>query len=155
MRAAEWRRERIFGAGMCVLSSALAIQAFRYPAESAHFPRFLSVLLLLLSILLVIRGVRAPRPERPTPEEHTPRFSVAESLRSPAAFVFGASAIYLVTMQWLGFLASSILFMAACAGWLGHRRWPTGLVWGVAFPLGLYALFHGVLGLALPMGWLR
>jgi putative tricarboxylic transport membrane protein len=155
MSREEWRKDRWFGVGMGVLSALLTIQSFRYPAESAQFPRFLCTLLLLLSALLLVRVARTPQPRSPEAEPAAPRPAIAAIAKSPTTFVFAASAVYLLAMQWLGFLVSSLCFMLACAWWLGHRRWATGIVWAALFPVALYLLFHSLLGLALPAGWLR
>jgi hypothetical protein len=72
-----------------------------------------------------------------------------------AGGVFAATALYVLAIQWVGFLAASAAFMLACPALLGHRRWAGPLAWGVAFPVALYLLFHSLLGVQLPAGWLR
>lgn len=156
------RKDRLFAGGMLLLSLALTIQSFRYPAESAQFPRFLSVLLVFLSALMVIRVVRAVRTgaDRTRPDDpHAGRPQLSRPglrtfLSSPGVFVFASTALYVLAIQWLGFLAGSVGFMVTCALALGSRRWVLVFVWGLAFPAVLYLLFHSVLGLQLPAGWL-
>ena len=162
MASVSSRKDRLFAVGMLILSLGLAIQSFSYPAESAQFPRFLSVLLVLLSALLTIREVRALRAAAegaPAPDEGAaapPRAGarIGALLTSPETFVFASTALCVLAIQGLGFLAGSVAFMLACAFFLGNRRWVTVLAWGFAFPAALYLLFHSVLGLALPTGWL-
>jgi putative tricarboxylic transport membrane protein len=155
------RKDRLFAGGMLLLSLVLAIQSFRYPAESAQFPRFLSVLLILLSVLLVIRNVRAVRAD--TDQVRPDDVRAARPSQRPAGlgvflahagvFVFGSTALYVLAIQWLGFLTGSVCFMVTCAFSLGNRRWALVLGWGLALPAFLYLLFHSVLGLQLPAGW--
>ena len=158
MTQAEHRRDRLFGVGMCIVSAALAIQSFRYPAESAQFPRFLSVLLVLLSALLAIRSLRsAPAGAHRVAQDERPATTHDQATtlwRSPALFVFGTTAIYILAIEWLGFLTGSIVFMVGCPLCLGSRHWVTLLTWGVTFPLALYLMFHTLLRLPLPAGWL-
>ncbi len=147
-----WGKDRVFAVGMLVLSILLAVQSFRYPAESAQFPRFLSMVLLLLSALLVIREARRGAPPSVAPEAS--RVGLAAMAASPTVLVFLITAAYILAIQWLGFLSGSVAFMLACPLVLGNRRWPGVLLWGLLFPVALYLLFHSVLGVQLPAGWL-
>jgi hypothetical protein len=159
MASAASRKDRLFAGGMLLLSLVLLAQSFRYPAESAQFPRFLSVLLVLLSVLLVIRDLRAGNAQAGPNAVQAARpqragFGLGAFVSSPGVFVFASTGLYVLAIQWLGFLAGTVCFMVTCALALGNRRWALVLVWGVAFPAALYLLFHSVLGLQLPAGWL-
>ncbi len=150
-----WSKDRVFAVGMLFLSILLVVQSFRYPADSAQFPRFLSIVLLLLSALLIIREARAggrSALSRPVPAPGAPR--LASIVFSPTLFVFLATGLYVLAIQWLGFLSASVAVMLACPLVLGNRRWPGVLLWGLLFPSALYLLFHSVLGVQLPTGWL-
>ena len=93
---------------MVVLSTVLAVQSFRYPADSAFFPRVLSILLLLLSLLLLIRAFRqSPREDR-TSGIRGNAFSL---MKSQPMLVFGSTALYIVMIPVLGFLVSTALFI--------------------------------------------
>jgi hypothetical protein len=153
MGTTAWSNDRVFAVGMLVLSILLVVQSFRYPADSAQFPRFLSIVLLLLSALLAIRAARAGgRPEPPPPVAAVPR--PAGVAARPALFVFLVTGLYILAIQWLGFLSASVAFMLACPVALGNRRWAGALLWGLFFPAGLYLLFHSLLRVHLPAGWL-
>ncbi len=146
-----WSKDRVFAVGMLLLSILLVGQSFRYPADSAQFPRFLSIVLLLLSTLLIVREARAGgRSAAPAPAGHR----VARALSSPTLFVFLATGLYVLAIQWLGFLSASVAFMLACPLALGNRRWAGVAFWGLCFPFALYLLFHTLLQVHLPEGWL-
>ncbi len=148
-----WSKDRSFAAGLLILSVLLVVQSFRYPADSAQFPRFLSIVLLVLSALLTIRATRrggSLGPAAPLPA--APR--LAGVAASPTLFVFVATGVYILAIQWLGFLSASVAFMLACPIALGNRRWPGVLLWGLFFPVALYLLFYSLLRVHLPAGWL-
>lgn len=147
----EGTRDRIFAGGMVLLSLALMARSYTYPASSSVFPRFLSVVLLALSALLVVDLLRKPRPQggsRPGP-----RLSLGGVARHPGLFVFGSLTLYVLAMTWLGFMLSTIGFMVGTMLHLGSRSWVAVLAWGVGFPILAYLLFHTLLGLQLPRGF--
>lgn len=161
MTSSRLGRDRLFAIGTLVVSLLLVTQSFRYPAESAQFPRFLSVLLLVLSAMLVIREMRAgsgappPAPGEQEPALASGRHSGLRGIAAgPEALVFASTGLYILAIQWVGFLAGSVAFMLACAAFLGNRRWLAMAAWGLLFPVALYLLFHSLLGVQLPSGWL-
>ncbi len=148
-----WSKDRVFAVGMLFLSVLLVVQSFRYPADSAQFPRFLSIVLLLLSALLTIRAARGGgrlAPAAPPLAATRPAGAAA----SPTLFVFLVTGLYILAIQWLGFLSASVAFMLACPIALGNRRWLGVVLWGLFFPVALYLLFHSLLRVHLPAGWL-
>lgn len=145
------RRNFIFSICMVFLSSFLTIQCFRYPLESAIFPRFLAVLLLLLSLVLLIRALRQPRQAGPK----VPLLAIDSGfLKNPPVQVFGVAAVYVVLISVLGFVVSTALFIFASVSFLDPKKRKFAFVYGLCYSAILYVVFHYILGAALPEGWL-
>lgn len=133
---------------MLALSIALSIKAFTYPAESAQFPRFLTVLQVLFSAGLLVRSIVGRRGEPPRDEPGR-----RPSLIAPLA-VFSSLGLYIVCIQYLGYFVSTALFLAISMIYLGRHR-PL-VVFGAtaAFILVVYSLFVLFIGVRLPRGML-
>lgn len=147
------RKDLLFGLCMAALSIALAVQSFRYPADSAFFPRILSLLLLALSLVIVIRSLRRPGAQK---EEGVAGGSAgaAALMKSPPVLVFTATVLYVMAIPFLGFLVSTALFLFGSILFLNRRRPVLAILYGIGYAASLYALFHAVLKVTLPAGWL-
>jgi putative tricarboxylic transport membrane protein len=145
------RREIAFSICMVALSSFLTFQSFRYPADSAFFPRVLSLLLLLLSLLLLTRAFRQSPREGRTGGTRGNAFSL---INNQPILVFGSTTLYVVMIPILGFLVSTALFIFGSIVFRDRRRLVVAAIYGVCFSAALYFAFHAVLGVTLPRGWL-
>ena len=145
------RKNLVFGLCMVLLSTSLIVQCFHYPLESALFPRFLAVILLLLSMVLLIRALRQSRKEgwkRP--------FLVISSrfFRSPSVQVFGVTAAYIALMSVLGFVVSTVIFIIASVSLLDRKKLKFAFLYGLCYPTILYVIFHFILRVTIPSGFL-
>ncbi|MCX5825101.1 MAG: tripartite tricarboxylate transporter TctB family protein [Deltaproteobacteria bacterium] len=145
------RKDLAFSICMVVLSIVLAVQSFRYPADSAFFPRVLSVLLLLLSLLLLFRAFRRPPKEDRTGGIRGNAFSL---MKNQPVLVFGSTVLYVVMIPVLGFLVSTALFIFGSILFRDRRKLIVAAIYGICFSAALYFVFHAVLGVTLPRGWL-
>lgn len=145
------RKDRWFAGFMVVVSALLLAQAYRYPAESAQFPRFLMILQLIFSVLLLAQAFRPPpaaRADALTPKESGDTLS---SLYAPVK-VFVAASLYIVAIDYLGYYLATAIFLCAAMFWFGSRR-PLMVVSVTAgFLLIVYALFASFMGVRLPEG---
>ncbi len=144
------RKDLVFSMFMVALSIALAVQSFRFPADSAFFPRVLSILLLCLSALLLFRALRRPPGEAGAAGIR----NIASQRKSTPILVFGSTALYVAAIPVLGFLAGTALFLFGSILFLHRRRPVLAVVYGLCFSAALYFLFHSVLKVSLPRGWL-
>jgi hypothetical protein len=62
---------------------------------------------------------------------------------------------YVVVMNYLGFIASTIPYLAGFGAALGERRWARLTFFSVAVPVVIYLVFDATLNVPLPRGWLR
>jgi putative tricarboxylic transport membrane protein len=113
-------------------------EAFTDPLGPAAFPRFVSIPLGLLALVLVIR---------PDAEPAWPRG--AALLRQAAAVL--VLILYALLLEPLGFPLATFLTSAFLARMLG-AGWTAGLAAGFGLGIGLWVIFDPLLGLPLPLG---
>jgi putative tricarboxylic transport membrane protein len=145
------RKDLVFSICMVLLSIVLAVQSFRYPSDSAFFPRVLSILLLLLSLLLLIRAFRQPPREERTGIIRGDAFSL---MKSTPMVVFGSATLYIAVIPVLGFLVSTALFLFGSILYFDRRKLIVAAIYSICFSAAIYFVFHAVLGVTLPRGWL-
>lgn len=141
------RKDRWFASFMVAVSALLLVQAYGYPAESSQFPRFLLVLQMGFSIILLVQAWRVgPAP----PPQDAPSDSWA-SLYAPFK-VFVAASMYVLAIEYLGYFAATALFLCAAMFWFGARRPVVVISVAAGFLLIVYALFVSFMGVRLPEG---
>lgn len=155
MSLKEFKKELGFSVGVSALSAWLVIQSFRYPGDSSQFPRFLSSLMLILSIALLLRTLRK-RPQEPlaccndseaTKPDEGSRFRLPVSVT-----VFLSIIAYILAIQYLGYLVATALFMLGSMWFFGQRRVLVSLAATVLFMALVYVMFVHFFGLRLPEG---
>ena len=141
-------KERIFSIGISVISILLTIQDFRYPAESSQFPRFLCLLMVLFSMIILVRNIM----DKTTAKAEC-LASFKEVMKIPF-IVFASTAMYIFAIQYVGYFVSTVIYMFSIMSMFGQKRiLPMGVA--VTVFLGvIYALFVSFLGLRLPEGFL-
>ena len=131
---------------MVLLSTAFLFRAFMYPAASSQFPRFLMLLQLIFSVVLLVLSLRIPQ------AAGAKIFRLADVY--PPFKVFVASSVYVLAIGYLGYFAATALFLCGSMYWFG-KHGPVVLI-GVSggFILTVYALFVLFIGVRLPEGLL-
>lgn len=149
MRLRESSRDLVFGclslltSGLLFLESTsdkYVITAQDYGFNPVFFPRILLILWMLLSLVVVFRGVATFK--RPSAEP-------ADSLERPL-LAFLLTCAYTVLMHIVGFLFSSVLFCAAFMLLFGYRRLSVVLPTAVVFNVLVWYIFTFTLGVVLP-----
>lgn len=137
-------KERIYSLSVTLISVLLTIQAFRYPAESSHFQRFLCILMVLFSLISLSKSLKDKKPKC---EEIT----FASVVKLPL-IVFLTAIAYILGIAYIGYFVSTIVYMLSMMYLFGERRIvPMGAAIAV-FIIVIYALFVHFLGLRLPDG---
>ena len=137
-------KEKVYSLSVTAISALLTVQAFRYPAESSHFPRFLCVLMVLFSLISLSRALKEKEPKR---EEVT----FASTIKLPLIVFLTANA-YIFGIAYIGYFVSTAVYMIFMMLLFGERRIvPIGAAIAV-FIIVIYALFVHFLGLRLPEG---
>ena len=137
-------KEKVYSLSVTVISVLLTVQAFRYPAESSHFPRFLCILMVLFSLISLSKALKDKEQKR---EEIT----FASTVKLPL-IVFLTAIVYIFGIAYVGYFVSTTVYMLVMMFLFGERRIiPMGAAVAV-FLIVIYALFVHFLGLRLPEG---
>lgn len=136
----------IFGIGYGVLTANLPDRSLPNTPSPAFFPWIITAIILLLSVWLLVRGLRQPRMESEPMDTPTLRLAVS-------AMVFFV--LYVALMPVLGFVLATIPFFTVMMMLYGERR-PLWIVSGtVGFTAALYIIFRHGFSVFLPPGLLR
>ena len=146
-------KDTFFGLFFLILSLYLLceIQTFAMPAEKIRslgpefFPDILASSMALLSGVLTVQGLRAPR------GPILPESWRGATLIAPLAYVAGAVS-FMLLVSTLGFLLWSVLFLAAMQYLMGERRPARTLFFACAVSAVIYVVFATCLRVPLPQG---
>lgn len=111
------------------------------PMNAQTLPYVLSILGIGLSLFLLVMGKS---------DQHDSAQQANEW--QPVTLLIGLTVIYGLTLDWLGFLLSTILFLMAGFWILGERRWSVLLKISVPFVLVFWGLLTQVLDIYLAPG---
>ncbi len=116
------RTESAVGIFLILFSIWYGIKAWSLPKvhfeeviEPNVYPLVLSVLLSLLSIFLLLRGLRSK-------QRHLSRWAPPIEVARQIIFLFAALAVYTLLFRTLGYLTSTILFMGGTLKFIDRRR---------------------------------
>lgn len=122
------------------------------PVGPAYYPRFLLLLTILLSLALVIQDLLAHRKEKSKEKRVSRDWLKNHQPTLVTFFVFG---LYVLLLPKLGYLLSTILFVAGLQWLLGAPSWrrsPGSILIGIGTSLTTYMIFEKYLHVLLPRG---
>lgn len=140
-------KELIFAMSMTAVSIAFLFGTYIYPEESVTFPRFLVVLSIFFSALLLVQAIRTPASRQASSQRPLTRIALPIK-------VFVSVSIYVAAIDIVGFYISSALFLLGSMLMYGNDRWATRLAVMAGFLLVVYVLFGWLIGVRLPSGLL-
>jgi cytochrome b561 len=128
------------------LTAQLPVRSLPNTPDPSFFPWINTVIIMVLSFWLLVRGLRQPR-QPATANDNRDRSRLA-------AWALGSFVLYLALMPLLGFILATLPFFAAMMMFYGERR-PVWIGGGtVCATLVLYVLFRHGFGVFLPRGLL-
>jgi putative tricarboxylic transport membrane protein len=136
-----------FGAALLVLTLRLPEAMLGDPLGPRLWPAVLAGLFLVLGAALLASG-RAPSAEGDSPLRRTPR----ERLRFWA--VVALTILYPALLVPVGYLPATSAVMLATLGLYNPGRWMVNVTVAVGFSAVSYLLFHSLLGVYVPPGFL-
>jgi putative tricarboxylic transport membrane protein len=154
-------RDGWIGVGLLAFAGLLYSNLGKIPANPlvpigpSFYPRFLLLLIVLLSLTLVIRDILARRKE-----QHKEKIEGEDWLKKykPTLLTFAVFGFYVLLLPKLGYLISTILFVTSLQWLLGRpllRRAPGSVLVGVGTAAVTYLVFEKYLHVLLPRGtWL-
>ncbi|MFD2444342.1 tripartite tricarboxylate transporter TctB family protein [Bacillus sp. CGMCC 1.16607] len=106
------------------------------------FPLFLGILLALLSIRLFYETFRGEKQE-----------GKKEALQyKPFLIIFSATLVYILTLETIGYIITTFVFLFICFQTMERSKWLTSLLISACFSGVVYYIFVNVLKGTLP-GW--
>jgi branched-subunit amino acid transport protein AzlD len=110
-------------------------------------PSGVAVCLLAATVIMLTRALRGRSLTLPGRLEGVDRARVL--------WVAAITIAYVVVMNSLGFITSTIPYLAGFGIALGERRWARLVFFSVAVPVAIYLVFDATLNVPLPRGLLR
>lgn len=141
-------KESLFLVFSLIFSTTLVVVSFSYPADSSDFPRFLSSLMLLTSMMMAVNTLRSGKIKS---TKNNDIGEVFNNLKIPLS-VFLGTALYISSIGWLGYYYSTALFMSGGMLAAGGRKYGLIALATGLFLFLVFILFGYSLGLQLPPG---
>ena len=144
------RADQITGIIVLIFSLAVMEGSRRLPPSATFgpgagfLPFWLGVLLAILSLLLIGQASRQPGTAM-----SKAMFPDRQTL-IPVGAAIGSLAAYILVLERLGFLLGTGLLTAFLLGVVEREKWLTTVLVAVLNSVGLYVVFHVLLGVSLP-----
>lgn len=139
--------DKIFSIILCMISAVVYYSASQFDMSYIgdtglgpdFFPKVVSVILIVLSILIFISNGKDKKTEKNPNIKYT-------------LITIGIFAVYIVLIGKIGYLVSTILFSFAIISLLKKDSIVLKVVYSIIFPVGLYLLFTYAFKVSLPTG---
>lgn len=115
--------------------------------EAGYFPALIGGILVLLSLGLLITTVL----KKGLISQRQPFWKEQDSWIK-VSLVIGALIFYLAVLEFIGYIATTTLFILFLLKLVGDKSWLVSIAMAVLVSLGSYALFKVALGVYLPQG---
>lgn len=132
------------GAVYGYLTAGLPKRSLPDTPDPSFFPWIITACLLILSLALLVQGLKADRGAQPDVD-------TAGGLRAPTVFLTLFVA-YVAALPFTGFVITSVPFFAALMWLYGERRWRWIGIVSFALPVVLVVVFRNGLHIPLPTG---
>jgi putative tricarboxylic transport membrane protein len=132
------------GAAYGFLTSRLPTRSLPNAPDPSFFPWIITGCILLLSAILLVQGLTAPRRARDDALPGPPP-------RAPIVFLV-VLIVYVAVLPYAGFLVASVPFFAVLVALYGERRWAAIGATSILVPVILVLVFVHVLQVPLPAG---
>lgn len=134
-----------------LLWTAFGISGFKSATSAGSFPMAASATMLVCALIAVVQTARAPEADA-DPGISLPRRFMQRI--APPVLIWTTLAIvaYMLTLELLGFIVGSYLFLVVGMRILGGRRWVLNLVVSAVVLAAIYVVFQTAFSVVLPAG---
>jgi len=135
------------GAILIIFSAYLLFASGKIKPESAKFPQIVIMLLLALSVIVLVLGIRKTmKPELTLKSDTLLNLDVIQT----PVMVFVLIGAYIAAMNFAGFFISTVLFVPVMMVYYGNKNIRTIIITDIALNLFVYLLFVKTLNVMLP-----
>ena len=121
---------------------------FGDPTGHLVYPVILGITMTILGLILMVKELRAKGPKNP---KDSPKFGKLTRHGREIAMAIGASLVYALIFEPIGYVFSTILYLGAVLFIVnGKARVLRSVLVAVIFSVGVYVLFSVLLGIQLP-----
>jgi len=152
--------DAVWGALFALLGAAILVhvQSFpRIPGQNIGpgiFPGLVAAGLGICGLLLIVRGLRSRRGGSPAAWAQAPAWLASGRHRLAFAVLVGSNVFYLLAVQWLGFVLTAFVYLAALM-WVLRVRLVLVLPLALLVTLVIHQVFFRLLKVPLPWGVLQ
>lgn len=136
-----------------LLWTAIGISGFKSSTSAGSFPMAAAATMLVCSLIVVVQTTRARTAPAGAGESQRQQF-VRQIAPPVLVWMTLAIVAYMLTLEWLGFIAGSYLFLVIGMRILGGRRWLLNLAVSAACLAVIYVVFQTAFSVVLPAGTL-
>lgn len=150
-------KDLYLGIFLVLLSLLTFIETLSYPINSAYFPRFIIVLIALLGAATILKELRPLLKNRQAnqkgdlSEDGKVGFWRMPSVRKVTMMIF-SSLVYMVVMTYVGFFATTSVYLPVMMRLLGIRKLSTILLSTGIVVISIYLIFGMFLSVPFPDG---
>jgi hypothetical protein len=147
-----YAKDRIASILLLCLAIGVFIASGNFRAESAAFPRMISIVMALASIMMFLRTLSFKK-NLPPPVASDPNIDNTFFRNIPNFFIsISVILAYLVTIRYLGYFTSTFIMIIAMVFLLGYRDYRMIAYSTAGFLIGVYVIFILIFNRPLPRG---
>lgn len=150
--------ELVFACLMLLLSAfllwtAVGISGFKSYTSAGSYPMAAAATMLVCALIVAVRAARGE--DEPRGEAETVSGAFFRRIAPPVVLTTTAAiVVYMLTLEWLGFIVSSYLFLVVAMRLLGGKRLGLNLVVSGMTLAAIYVIFDTAFSVVLPTGTL-
>ncbi|ATW25002.1 tripartite tricarboxylate transporter TctB family protein [Candidatus Formimonas warabiya] len=141
----------VFSGCLLIIFLTIFVQSLSLPATSRQVPEAVSFIAIVLLVLQIIEDQRAEKQKAEDKEDS--HYQVTVWYKNKSLFTGVAAIAYMAVMNILGYVVSTLLFMAALMALLGQRG-KVLYILSPAVALGCWLLFGKFFHIHMPQGFL-
>lgn len=148
--------ELVFACLMLLLSAfllwtAIGISGFKSYTSAGSYPMAAAATMLVCALIVAVRAARSH--DEPRQEAESVAGAFFRRIAPPAVIsTTAAIAAYMLTLEWLGFVVSSYLFLVISMRLLGGKRLGLNLLVSGVTLAAIYVVFDTAFSVVLPAG---
>jgi hypothetical membrane protein len=139
--------------GSLILALVGWIDSAKYPEEVRTFPRLFIGTFIVLTVIILIKGIKLTISKRNNPEsvKDSEFWINLKTMKYPAIALL-LMVLYMVLINYIGMYISSIIYAIATMRVFGEKRWKINISVSVIMVALLYVMMEIALKVTLPQG---